>query len=257
MDSDLVDVRGRRSWLMKAGVGIAGVGALGLGGSVLRAATPTVLTPSRTTRPDIKELVSERARGGSIPPTPSSALGPYYLANMPVRSDIRGIMTGGLPVRLYYQVIDANTVQPISGASVDIWHANACGVYSGFSSQNTLGQNWLRGVQYTDAGGWCQFQSVFPGWYQGRTAHIHMRVRRSPNVTTVLTTQGFYGNLWDYPSIQVNPTVYQYISPYAACGAPQTVNATDPLYNASLVHTSIVALDGTFGLWAGMIIAIA
>lgn len=252
--------RDRREWLRNAAAGLVSLGAAGFaGGGAVRAATPRerrlVETSSPRSAAGLKELVS-RAGRRPVPLTPSSALGPYYLVNMPVRSDIRENQTAGLPTRLYVRVIDAATEAPIPGASIDVWHANACGIYSGFAAQGTSGQTWLRGVQYADASGWCLFTSVFPGWYAGRTAHIHARVRRNPAAATVLTTQFFFGNLLDIPAIVVNPAVYQYVPPYSSCGAPQTVNATDPLYDPALTLTAILAQDGNLGLWAGIVVAI-
>lgn len=35
---------------------------------------------------------------------------------------------------------------------------------------------FLRGAQYTDAQGVCEFNTIFPGWYEPRTPHIHFKV---------------------------------------------------------------------------------
>ena len=58
-------------------------------------------------------------------------------------------------------------------AAVEIWHADAAGVYSGVSGNRG---NFLRGVQRTNASGVARFDTIFPGWYRGRTPHIHMKV---------------------------------------------------------------------------------
>jgi protocatechuate 3,4-dioxygenase beta subunit len=245
----------RRAWLKHTGAGLVGLSTVGMLPSSARAAARSgraLAAPAAVgaNNPVLVEF-SRRVGPGM---TPSTTLGPYYLANMPVRSDITAGQTG-LPVRLFYLVLDFATLSPIPGATVDIWQANSCGIYSGFASQGTLGQNWLRGIQSTDANGIAVFDSVFPGWYVGRTAHIHARVRRTA-AATPLTTQFFFDDLLGYPGLQVNPLVYQYIAPYAQCGAPQTLNQNDPIYNAALSQISLLRNDGTFGLWAGLVIII-
>ncbi|MEP0859677.1 twin-arginine translocation pathway signal protein, partial [Trichocoleus sp. DQ-U1] len=65
------------------------------------------------------------------------------------------------------------------GATVDIWHCDALGVYSDVRDFNgdTQGQKFLRGYQVTDANGTAEFVTIYPGWYPGRTVHIHFKIR--------------------------------------------------------------------------------
>jgi protocatechuate 3,4-dioxygenase beta subunit len=65
---------------------------------------------------------------------------------------------------------------------VDIWHCDALGVYSDVQDPgfNTTGQKFLRGYQVTDAHGEARFVTVYPGWYAGRTVHIHFKIRTVP-----------------------------------------------------------------------------
>ena len=35
---------------------------------------------------------------------------------------------------------------------------------------------FLRGIQLTDADGSAEFETIYPGWYIGRTIHIHLKV---------------------------------------------------------------------------------
>src|SRR5947199_6684787 len=106
--------------------------------------------------------------------TPEQTEGPYYIANELVR---RTITEGrpGTPLTLRLGVVDASTCRPIKGAAVDIWHADAAGVYSGFG-QGAASRTFMRGIQRTDAKGTATFRTVYPGWYQGRTVHIHVKV---------------------------------------------------------------------------------
>ena len=37
------------------------------------------------------------------------------------------------------------------------------------------GETFLRGTQVTDGEGRVEFETIYPGWYPGRTVHIHFR----------------------------------------------------------------------------------
>ncbi len=112
--------------------------------------------------------------------TPEQTEGPYYIPNEKLR---RNITEGrpGAPLLLRTFVVDASTCRPIKGAAVDIWHADALGVYSGFGS-GAGSRTFMRGIQRTDARGLARFRSVYPGWYRGRTVHIHVKVHVAGNV---------------------------------------------------------------------------
>ena len=112
--------------------------------------------------------------------TPEQTEGPYYVAGEKYR---RNITDGrpGVPLFLRLRVVDASTCKPIAGAAVDIWHADALGVYSGFGAGATS-RTFMRGIQKTDANGLARFHTVYPGWYQGRTVHIHVKVHVAGNV---------------------------------------------------------------------------
>ncbi len=112
--------------------------------------------------------------------SPEQTEGPYYIAREKLRCDITEGRPG-VPLLLRLTVVDASTCRPIKGASVDIWHADALGVYSGFGS-GSGNRTFMRGIQRTDARGLARFRSVWPGWYQGRTVHIHVKVHVGGNV---------------------------------------------------------------------------
>jgi protocatechuate 3,4-dioxygenase beta subunit len=119
---------------------------------------------------------------------PELTEGPYYIAGERVR---RNITDGrpGLQLALRLRVLDASTCKPIAGAAVDIWHADAGGVYSGFGA-GSGSRTFMRGVQRTDASGIASFQTVYPGWYRGRAVHIHVKVHVAGSV--VHTGQLFF-----------------------------------------------------------------
>jgi protocatechuate 3,4-dioxygenase beta subunit len=128
--------------------------------------------------------------------TCAQTLGPCYYNGNLIRRDItEGEI--GLPTLLSFLVVDADTCTPIENASVDIWHTNAGGVYSApinsmCNPGNALARTktFARGIQMTDAGGWAHFNTIFPGWYSGRTTHIHATVRR--NGSEMVTTQFYF-----------------------------------------------------------------
>lgn len=135
--------------------------------------------------------------------TCAATLGPCYYSATQIRRDItEGVV--GLPTMLSFLVVDADTCQPVADASIDIWHTNASGVYS--APINTMcnpgdavarTKTFTRGVQLTDAAGWAHFNTVYPGWYSGRTPHIHATIRRG--TTAIVTTQFFFDDtLSDY-----------------------------------------------------------
>ena len=85
----------------------------------------------------------------------------------------------GTPLTLRFKVLDvADGCTPKAGAAVYVWHCDARGGYSLYSSRAT-DQNYLRGVQEVDTDGWVTFRSVFPGCYDGRWPHVHFEVYES------------------------------------------------------------------------------
>jgi len=115
---------------------------------------------------------------------PQQTEGPYFVDERLNRSDIRSnpadnAIKAGVPLRLVFQVsqLSGNACQPLSNATIDIWHCDAEGVYS--DVQDTQGQKFLRGYQMTDRNGTAQFVTIYPGWYPGRTPHIHFKIRTS------------------------------------------------------------------------------
>ena len=115
--------------------------------------------------------------------------GPFYIPNEKVRRNIRE-GEPGTPLALRLGVVDAARCTPIPGAAVDIWHADAGGEYSGWEENLSSGRTFLRGIQRTDAQGIARFDTIYPGWYQGRAVHIHVKVHVSGRV--VHTGQLFF-----------------------------------------------------------------
>ena len=171
---------------------------------------------------------ADRGLGHRPKPAPEPCLaltaeqveGPYYLDYNLVRRDITEDYPG-VPLRLRLKVIDETTCRPLRGAAVDIWHCSAVGEYSGYDpmggggptgpppsgtptdaptgpppgggggghAEPTNDLTFLRGTQLTNRHGVVEFDTLFPGWYQGRAIHIHTKVK----VDGELTDDGYEG----------------------------------------------------------------
>ena len=113
---------------------------------------------------------------------PEQTEGPYYVDDAAVR---RNVTEGkpGVPLTLRLTVVNASSCKPIKGAAVEIWHCDAAGVYSGVSRQSTENERFLRGRPANGREGPRRSSStIYPGWYQGRTVHIHTMVHIGGNV---------------------------------------------------------------------------
>lgn len=85
----------------------------------------------------------------------------------------------GVPLTVNLTVTDsANGYAAMQGVAVYVWHCDREGRYSMYS-QGAEDENYLRGVQPTDANGTATFTSIFPAAYSGRWPHIHFEVYRS------------------------------------------------------------------------------
>jgi protocatechuate 3,4-dioxygenase beta subunit len=244
---------------------IAALGAAGLGGLLAAGcsddddssgsttttsdeATDTTGATTTTTGAgtgDTSDLVGRFEDATTCSLTPEETEGPYYLDVDLVRSDIREDRQG-TALRLGVRVLDADC-QPLPNAVVDVWHCDGEGLYSGYEEASQGGPGggsatddgtYLRGTQVTDANGIVQFTTTYPGWYQGRTVHIHAKAHLSNQ--EVLTTQFYFDEA-------VTATVYQQ-PPYASDTGRDTTNETDGLFLADTVLTLSQEGDGYLGL---------
>ena len=160
--------------------------------------------------------------------------GPYYLDVDAIRSDITEDREG-VRLRLGVRVRSAGECEPVRNAVVDIWHADAAGAYSGV--QGSSGR-FLRGTQVTNGDGIVEFETIYPGWYTGRTPHIHAKVHVDKQ--TALTTQLYFDEA-------VSEQVYAH-EPYAARGPQDQANSSDGIFDESLILTMEPDGDGYLGL---------
>jgi protocatechuate 3,4-dioxygenase beta subunit len=117
---------------------------------------------------------------------PEQTEGPYFVDELLKRADLRtdpsdGSTKPGVPLDLTIVVsrMASGRCQPLAGVNVDVWHCDHAGVYSDVRDPNfnTVGKKFLRGFQPTDEQGRAHFITIYPGWYQGRTVHIHFKLR--------------------------------------------------------------------------------
>jgi protocatechuate 3,4-dioxygenase beta subunit len=183
--------------------------------------------------------------------TPEGEIGPYFADDSASgfnRSNILSNLDGtdsqtGVPLTLTVFVFDSeNGNAPVEGSQVDIWQCNPEGIYSDEASENSTTETWLRGYQLTDATGQVQFVTILPGWYAGRTTHIHLRVRSSYSEASSTTdgtntTQVFFAQ-------SIIDELAQSISPYSAEGTNPTTNASDRVYAQQTLGENQLTLAG-------------
>lgn len=191
---------------------------------------------------------------------PEQTEGPYYLDLNLLRKDITE-GSPGVPLQLALKVVDIPGCTPVSNAAVDIWHCDASGVYAGFGAtatppgppparrdrnSNNLGEarapgagggmrqapnnseTFLRGTQVTDTNGQVEFLTIYPGWYAGRTTHIHLKVHLDPN--TALTSQMYFPD-------DITDAVYAH-TPYDRRPNRTTTNNSDRIMSDSAMATA-------------------
>lgn len=209
----------RRDALRLAGVSGLGLAFLGGFGRIVRAA-------DQTQPANAPLLVS-----------PALTEGPFFVDEKLNRSDLVGdtkrpSVKNGLPLLLAFTVhkLAGKDYAPMKDTHVDVWHADTSGVYSdeggGMNAQDTSGQTWLRGYQVTDANGAVNFKTIVPGWYDGRTPHIHFKVRSFSTAgqsTAEFTSQLFFHDE-DLDKIYTQ-------APYNSRGKRGFTNADDGIYS--------------------------
>ncbi len=185
--------------------------------------------------------------------TPQQTEGPYFVDDMPNRSDLRtdtsdSKIQEGIPLKLTLHVYALGdkvgkadggpTCTPLKGAKVDLWEANSQGIYSGVQSAGTRDNNFLRGNQLTDENGTVQFATIYPGWYEGRAIHIHVKVRASQNSNEPLEwTSQFYLNN------SINDEVHTQ-APYSNHGPVDITNEEDFIYEGPSTDGMLHAKTG-------------
>jgi protocatechuate 3,4-dioxygenase beta subunit len=230
------------------------LGLLGAGGAAFVAAcggngksspTATGIQTAESTSTVIATSANVTPSSLACIATPQETEGPYFVDEQLGRSDIttdpsNGTAVDGTPLKLTIRAfrVESGACTPLSGATIDIWHCNAEGLYSDESANNTVGQKFLRGYQTTDKSGTVTFLTIFPGWYQGRTVHIHFKVRVYDGNTKTYeyTSQLFFDDA-------LTDEVFS-ASPYNARGDRTTRNSNDGIFTGASTNGSVSSNSG-------------
>jgi protocatechuate 3,4-dioxygenase beta subunit len=220
--------------------GTSGAGSAAGSPATTPTATTTEAAPTTTAppRPSATDLLGAPA---PCQPTPATIAGPTWFDAHVVRRDVREGKPG-VELDLALRVVRSAGCAPVAGAVVDLWQADANGVYSGFAGsgsgdggapdgQDQYGKpqsratdpgRALRGTQSTGPDGVVQFTTIYPGWYPTRTPHLHVEVHVGGR--TVLTTQLFFDDAVSDRVFAANPAYQQH-------GQRDTRNGSDHFYS--------------------------
>lgn len=188
--------------------------------------------------------------GAACALTSESIEGPYYLDYLLMRRNVVEDRRG-VRLALTLRVIDSVTCRPLRGARVEIWHCDALGVYSGYTATGsglppsgpppggggggghatpTDDLTCLRGIQVSDHNGYVTFATIVPGWYAGRTVHIHTKVHTDGTVTPAGYRGGHTCHTGQLYFAEALTTELATVQPYAANPATRTTLDADSLY---------------------------
>ena len=184
---------------------------------------------------------------------PQQMEGPFFVETGLNRSDIRsdpatGTLRPGLPLQVTFRVtrVAAGGCTPLPAAHVELWQCDAAGVYSGVMDGDSAaaGQKFLRGYQVTDGSGAAAFTTIYPGWYPGRTVHLHFMIRttRSAGRREEFTSQLYFDDA-------LTDKVHA-LAPYAARGPRRVRNAADGLYRSGGAQLLLAVREEGKGLAA-------
>ncbi|MFT4092221.1 MAG: intradiol ring-cleavage dioxygenase [Niabella sp.] len=164
---------------------------------------------------------------------PSVTEGPYPTKNPGnfVMSDITSDRTG-TKLTINITIKDyANSCAAVgSGVIVDIWNCDAEGNYSQYGGTGSTqaidytAVNFLRGRQTTNSSGVVTFTGIYPGWYEGRTTHIHVHAYSSSGTSLVVAQIAFPES--------ITSTVYAQ-GAYATHGQKKIANTSDNIFSAT------------------------
>jgi protocatechuate 3,4-dioxygenase beta subunit len=211
---------------------------------------------------------------------PEQEEGPYYVDQALIRSDITEGRPG-IPLRLRIVVLDGGRCTPIKNAAVNIWHCDAGGIYSGYTSNNPAGPpfggghrppgpppegfrpggdgpppppfhhgptdntRFFRGVQLTDSSGVTEFATIYPGWYMGRDIHIHMKVQTSGSVKDGHYLGGHVSHTGQLFFPEDISDAVSRLQPYASHRIERTRQEEDDIFTSQHGSDFVVALVQT------------
>lgn len=177
--------------------------------------------------------------------SPELTEGPFFVDEKLNRGNLlagtsRPSVVSATPLDLEIEIhkLIGDKYEPLGLAQIDLWQCDAKGVYSDenhpMNHENTAKQTWLRGYQLTDTHGIAKFHTIVPGWYPGRTPHIHFKIRtfsKKIDATAEFTSQFFFDE-------QLIKKIYAK-TPYSANGLPDTPNGRDGIYGTRQIDGSL------------------
>ena len=180
----------RRDFLKRSSIGLAAVGALGTGGLVLQAGIePTPADGSLDAhRHFLTSTPAPQRAADRWAVTPSDQKGPFYRAGAPYRGKVTPPMEPGDPLVITGRVWGHDTREPLPGAFLDVWQADLEGDY-----EDADGGIRLRARVLADEDGYFEYETVYPGNYDRRPAHVHHLVR-APGYSDLVTQLYFAGD---------------------------------------------------------------
>ncbi|CAF0752711.1 unnamed protein product [Didymodactylos carnosus] len=187
--------------------------------------------------------------------TPEEEEGPYYWNTTLNRENITETKVG-VPFRLIITVIDSNNCSAIINAAVDIWHCDPIGVYSHFESSTASTTTYLRGIQLTNSSGIVVFDTLYPGWYNGRATHIHIKVHFGGTISSGGYSAGHVSHTGQMFFNETMTDQVALLPPYSTHNITRTLITTDRVYNGQNGSYSLVTLsyvNSTAGLSSGVI----
>jgi protocatechuate 3,4-dioxygenase beta subunit len=219
------------------------LGVLGAGVAVVAVACKgkSVVSPQASPSSTASTAATSASASPSCVLAPEMTEGPYYLNGEAVRRDITE-GKAGTPLRIALTVVGATSCKPLPGAAVDLWHADALGNYSGFGAA-TSNRTFLRGTQVADADGKVTFDTLYPGWYQGRAVHIHLKVHNGGSV--VHTGQLFFDE-------KATDAVYA-SAPYNTRTGTRLANSQDSIYGSGGAQSLLAVTPVSGGGYAGAV----
>ncbi len=227
------------------GIGLMGLAATGVGLFACSSDNDALTTTDSNT--GSSGATDETSTSSECAVTNSETVGPFP-TNDPEdleRVDITGDRTG-VALAINLVIRDVNIACAVlQNAIVDIWHCDADGNYSeyggsGMQSTNYQNYHFLRGRQISDADGVVKFQSIFPGWYNGRATHIHVHIYNTTG-TSLLVTQIAFPEGDDSAVVAVNAASdYGYTKGMSG----YTYNANDNVFSDGVAN-ELATLSGS------------
>ncbi|RMZ84023.1 hypothetical protein DV737_g1363, partial [Chaetothyriales sp. CBS 132003] len=168
--------------------------------------------------------------------TPEVTDGPYYVWGEFIRENVKeDLYSDGVDLYLEVQYLDITTCKPVPDVYVDIWNANATGVYSGISvtgnyAADGYNSTYLRGIQPTDSDGVVTFETIFPGHYEGRATHTHLLAHTNVTINenqTLAVGSGSIAHIGQLFWNEVLRSAVEEVEPYSSNTQAITTNADD------------------------------